>query len=253
MNWPDLLSLSLWMLPHAFLGVLAVVFYRRHLYREFPCFLAYVCYEIAEFFFLFALRSMSSVTAEQYRYAYYATLAFSVVLRFGVIEEIFRDLFREAHVLKVTARRSLRAVQVVLLVAGVLLAVYAPGDNSVRFVAGVTALNRGLAMVQSGLLLFLLFFCGFLGLSWRRPVFGITLGLGVISSVDLAIFAVRTEFSNGVWVPYLDLLRTGTYLVCVSLWIAYVLAPESKLEPSTVISDEEVNTWNKELQHLLRR
>jgi hypothetical protein len=252
MNWSSIFSLSLWILPHALLGVLAVVSYKRRLYREFPCFFIYVCYEIAEFFFLFALRSASSVTDEQYRYAYYATLALSVVLRFGVIEEVFRDLLRETPTLKVTGRRSLRVVQGLLLATGVLLAIYAPGNSSVRFIAGVSVLNRGLAMVQSGLLLFLLFFCGFLGLSWRRPVFGIALGLGVISSVDLAIFAVRAEFSNSMWLPYIDLLRTGTYLLCVALWIGYVLAPEPKPALSTIISDEELKTWNKEFQHLLR-
>ena len=252
MNWSSIFSLSLWVLPHALLGVLAVFFYKRRLYREFPCFFIYICYEIAEFFFLFALRSAPSVTDEQYRYAYYATLALSVILRFGVIEEVSRDLFRQAPTLKRTGRRSLRLVQLILLTTGVLLAIYAPSESSVRFIAGVSVLNRGLAMVQSGLLLFLLFFCGVLGLSWRRPVFGIALGLGVISSADLAIFAVRAGFSNSMWLPYLDLLRTGTYLVCVSLWIGYVLAPEPKPVPSAAISDEELKTWNKEFQHLLR-
>ena len=252
MNWSGIWSCSWWILPHALLGVLAVVLFKRRLYRAFPCFFIYVCYEIVEFFFLFAMRYVPSVTAEQYRYAYYATLALSVVLRFGVIEEVSRDLFRAAPTLKAAGRRSLRVAQLLLLATGVLLAIYAPSDSSVRFIADVSVLNRGLAMVQSGLLLFLLLFCGFLGLSWQRPVFGIALGLGVISTVDLAIFAVGAEFSNSIWLPYLDLLRTGTYLVCVSLWIGYVLAPEPKPVPSAAISDEELKTWNKEFQHLLR-
>jgi hypothetical protein len=252
MNWSSIFSLSLWILPHALLGVLTVFLYKRRLYREFPCFFVYVCYELAEFFFLFALRSAPSVTDEQYRYAYYATLALSVVLRFGVIEEVSRDLFREVSTLKVTGRRSLRVVQGLLLATGVLLAIYSPGNSTVRLIAGVSVLNRGLAMVQSGLLLFLLFFCGFLGLSWRRPVFGIALGLGLIASADLAIFAIRTEFNSSLWVPYLDHVRTGTYLICVSVWIGYVLAPEPKPAPYKVISDEELKTWNKEFQHLLR-
>jgi hypothetical protein len=252
MNWSVILFFSLWILPHAFLGVLAVVLYKKGLYREFPCFFVYVCYEIAEFLFLFALRFAPRVTDAQYRYAYYASLAVSVVLRFGVIEEVFRDLLREAPTLTLAGRRSMRVVQGLLLATGVLLAIYAPSDSSVPFIAGVSVLNRGLAMVQSGLLLFLLFFCGFLGLSWRRPVFGIALGLGVISGVDLAIFAIRAEFSNRVSVPSLDFLRTGTYLVCVALWIGYVLVPESKPAPSALVSDEELKTWNKEFQHLLR-
>jgi len=252
MNSHWVLLFFVWILPHLLLGVLAVFLWRRGLYREVPCFFVYVCYEIAEFCLLFALRLIPSVTNQQYRYAYYATLAFSVVLRFGVIEEVFRDLLREAHVVQVAMRRSLRIVQGTLLIAGILFAVYAPGDNSVSFVTGVSVVNRGLAMAQSGFLLFLIFLCSFLGLSWRRLVFGIALGLGVIASVDLGIFAVRAALSSSAWVPYLDLIRTVTYLTCVSTWIAYVAAPEHAAAPLTTISNEELKVWNKEFQRLLR-
>jgi hypothetical protein len=139
-----------------------------------------------------------------------------------------------------------------LLVTAVLLTIYAPGNNSVRWIAGVSVVNRGAAMVQCGLLLSLLLFSRFLGVSWSRPAFGITLGLGILTSVDLGIRTVRTEFSSDVWVPYLDLLSTGTYLVCVSIWIGYLLASELKPVPFAVLPQEEVETWNTEFQHLLK-
>src|SRR5208282_612700 len=55
MNWHKLLFLFLWISPHMLLGVLVVVLCKRRLYREFPCFLAFVFYEIAEFILLFTL------------------------------------------------------------------------------------------------------------------------------------------------------------------------------------------------------
>jgi hypothetical protein len=250
-NWPTLL---VWISPHVLLGLLAIILCKRRLYRDFPCFFAFVLYEIAEFILLFALRSVPSVTEEKYMYAYYATLMLSIILCFGVIDEVSRDLFCESQFLKAAARRSLQCVTGLLLVVGVLLAVYAPGDNSVRWIAGVSIVNRGAAMVQCGLLLCLLLFSRFLGLSWRRPAFGITLGLGILTSVDLAIRAVRTEFSSGIWVPYLDLLATSSYLVCVSIWIGYLLVPEPKPASLAVVpDDDEVETWNREFQQLLRR
>jgi hypothetical protein len=253
MNWPRLLSLLLWIAPHALLGVLAVVLCKRRLYRQFPCFSAYVLYEIAEFILMLTLHSVHSVTEKQYMYAYYATLTLSVALRFGVIDEVSKDLLRKSRFLKAAARRSLQGVTGLLLVMGVLLAIYAPGDNSVRWIAGVSVVTRGAAMVQCGLLLSLLLSSRFLGLSWRRPAFGITLGLGILTSVDLAVHAVRAEFSSDVWVPYLDLLATGAYLVCVSIWIGYLLAPEPKPASLEVLPhDDEVETWNREFQHLLR-
>jgi len=235
------------------LGVLAIVLWKRRLYRALPCFFAYVLYQIGEFILLFAMRSVPSVTGEQYAYAYYATLMLSIVLRFGVIDEVSKGLFRESQFMKAAARRSLQCVAGLLLVIGVLLAVYAPGDNSVRWIAGVSVVNRGAAMVQSGLLLSLLLFPGFLGLSWRRPAFGIALGLGILSSVDLAVYAVHAEFTGEGWTEFLNLLTTGTYLVCVLIWIGYSLAPEPAPVSLAVVPDDEVETWNRELQQLLRQ
>src|ERR1700677_4867998 len=208
-NWHALLSLSLWISPHALLGVLAIVLYRRRIYRGFPVFFAYVLYETAEFLLLFALRSVPGVSAKVYLYAYSATLLLSIALRFGVIEEVSKQLFRESQFLRVSAKRSLLCIQGLLLVMGVVLAVYAPSSNSFRLVAGIVVVSRGAAMVQCGLLLSLLLFSHFMGLSWRRPAFGIALGLGILTSVDLATSALRAEFTTEAIREYLNLLLTG--------------------------------------------
>ncbi len=257
MNWHRLLLLFLWTTPHVLLGVLAVVLCKRRLYREFPCFLAYVFYEIAEFIllftlYLFALYSVAGVTANQYAYAWSATLPFNIALRFGVIDEVCKDLFRDSQFLKAAARRSLLCVTGLLLGVGVLLAVYAPGDTSVKWFAGVSVVSRGAAMIQCGLLVSLLLFSRFLGVTWRRPAFGIALGLGVLTSVYLANYALRAEFTGKVAAGFLSLLTTGTFLVCVSIWIGYSLAPEPEPASLTFVPHDEVETWNTELQQLLR-
>jgi hypothetical protein len=249
-TWHKALELFLVVAPHVLLGVLAVVLWTRRLYREFPCFFAYLLYEVVTFVLLFALYSLGA--AKEYAHAYYPSQILSVVLRFGVIDEVSRALFRESRLLRVSIRRSLQCVTGLLVVTGVVLAVYAPGDNSVWWLADVDVVNRGAAMVQCGMLLSLLLVSRFLGLSWRRHAFGIVLGLGILTSVDVVIYGVRTEFSSNVWVPYLNLVRTGTYLVCVSIWIGYLLAPELEPAPLAVVPDEEVETWNRELQHWLR-
>jgi len=250
-NWQKLPSLFQLISPHVLLAVLAVVLYKRRLYREFPCFFAYVLYEIAKFIPLFALYSIPGA-GKQYAYAFSVTLMLSVALRFGVIDEVSKNLFRESQFLRVAARRSLQCMTGLLLVMGVLLAVYAPGNNSVRWHAGVFVVNRGAAMVQCGLLLSLLLFSRFLGLSWRRSAFGIALGLGVLTSVDLATYAIRAEFPSDVVRGVLNLLKTGAYLVCVSIWIGYLRAPELEPVSLTVVPHDEVETWNTELQHFLR-
>lgn len=107
-------------------------------------------------------------------------------------------------------------------------------------------------MVQCGLLICLLLFSRFLGLSWRRPAFGIALGLGILTSVDLATSAIRVEFTSDGTRDFLNLLIAVASLVCVSIWIGYLRAPE--LEPTSVavVPHDEVETWNRELQRLVR-
>jgi hypothetical protein len=251
-NWHKVLLLFLWVTPHVLLAALAAIMWKSRLYREFPCFFAYVLLQIGVFIILFALYSVQGVTGTLYQYAFSASLVFTIALSFGVIDEVSRNLFRESPFLKTSARRTLQCVAVLLCAAGVLLAIYAPGNNSVKWHAEVSVINRGAAMVQCGLLLCLLLISVFLGLSWRRPAFGIALGLGIMASVDLAASALRTEFTSDAAREFLNLLTTGTYLVCVSLWIRYLLAAEPEPAPPPVLPHDEVEIWNRELQHFLK-
>jgi magnesium-transporting ATPase (P-type) len=253
MDWHKALLLFLWITPHLLLVVVAAVVCKRRLYREFPYFFAYVLCRIAVFILLFALYTVYGVAGRQYTYVFSATLLLIIALGFGVIDEVSKDLFSKSPFLKVAARRLLRGVAGLLLAMGVLLAVYAPGNNSVQWHAGISVINRGAAVVQCGLLLALLLLSRFLGLTWRRLAFGITLGLGILASVDVAASALRAEFTSNAARELLNLLTTGTYLVCVSIWMGYLLAPE--LEPAaspTIGAPDEVETWNTELHNLLR-
>ncbi len=254
-NAQRVLLLFLWITPHVLLTVLAVVIWQRRLHREFPCFFAYVLFRVAAFVLLFTLFLVQGMTGSQYAYTFSVTLLIMIALSFGVIDEVSRYLFRESQLLKESAKRLLQGVGGLLLGVGVLLAVYAPGNNSIKWHAGVTVVNRGAAMIQCGLLLSLLLFSRFLGLSWRRPAFGITLGLAILTSVDLAASALRAEFVSDAAREFLNLLTTGTYLVCVSIWMRYLAAPEPEDAPQTMLPNDlnEVEIWNKELQHFLKQ
>ncbi len=252
MIWPSEPWQYLWVASIVLLGGLAVVLWKRGFYGEFPCFFVYLLYEVAENVLMYMLLKMK-VTGNQYAYAWAAMQSLSIALRFGVIDEVSRNLLRESQFLKVAARRSLQVITGLLLGTGILLAVWAPGNTRPQWFASVTVVTRGAAMVQTGLLLSLLLFSRFLGLSWRRHAFGITLGLGIMTSVHLATYALSAEFASWNWTRFLNFILTGTYFVSASIWTRYLLVPELKPIPVTVVPDEEVETWNKELQHLLRQ
>jgi len=251
--WHKVLILFLWVTPHVLLAVAAAIIWKRRLDRQYPCFFAYVLFRIATFILLFTLYCIESVQGPHYKYAFAVTLLCIIALSFGVIDEVSGHLFRESHFLTVSARRLLQCIACLLLAVGAVLAVYAPGNNTVWWQAGITAINRGAAMVQCGLLLSLSLLSRFLGLSWRRPAFGITLGLGILASVDLAASALRTEFTSDAVRDFLNLLTMGTYLVCVLIWVRYLVATETEPAPPPppVLPHNEVEIWNKALQQFL--
>jgi ABC-type nickel/cobalt efflux system permease component RcnA len=115
----------------------------------------------------------------------------------------------------------------------------------------LAVINRGVGIVQCGLLVFLMCFSRLLGLSWRGIAFGIALGIGVLSSVDIAVFAIRAQGNGEEWTQALNLLTTGSYLICSLIWLGYILAPERKTSAVTNVSGDEVDSWNRELQRWL--
>jgi hypothetical protein len=250
MDWHRLLSFCLWISPHVLLAVVAILICRRRLYREFPVFLVYTLYELVEFIVLFALVSFPSITGQQYKYVFVATLVLSIALRFGLIEEVVENLFRDHQFLKTLPKRQLRWLKIALAAAALLFAAYAPASGD-RLLGGLFMASRGVAMIQSGLLLFLLCFSRFLGLSRRNYAFGIAVGLGILATADLAIFALRAELAES-WTPLLNTVTAGSYLACVLVWMGYLLAPERQPALLSSVSAKDLKDWNSELQQLLR-
>ncbi len=250
MDWHRLLSFCLWISPRALLAVVSVLIYRRGLHRHFPVFLVYALYQVVEFIVLFALVSIPSVTGQQYAYAYGASLVLSIALRFGVIEEVVENLFRDRQFLKALPQRQLRWIKIFLAVAALLFAAYAPATGN-RLMGGLYMATRGAALIQCGVVLFLLCFSRFLGLSRRDYAFGIAMGLGVLATTDLATFALRAQLSES-WTPFLNTLTAGSFLVCALVWFGYLLAPERKPVLLATVSPKDLEDWNSELQQLLR-
>ena len=246
-HWYKFVLYYLWVAPHILLAVVPVVMFVRRLHKNFPIFFLYTLYEMLGFLLRFVVYVVSTRPGTLYRYVFIATLAGSTALRFGVIQEVFNNVFRDYTRLETVASVSMRWLTGLLVVAAVVVAFYSSGTVSDNLMAGVALLTRSVTIIQAGLLLFLFLLSRMFGLSWRSFTFGIALGFGILASTELAMSAARltdvTEHSKEL----LDLLPTGSYHVSVLVWLGYLLRAEKPVGAATY-PVPEMDQWSGELE-----
>src|SRR5882724_6103956 len=213
------IALYLWCAQPLLQSAVALVLWRRKLHKQFPVFFSYVLAQICIFAVTFPLNLYNY---EWFFYAYWPGAALSALLSFRVIHEVFLDVFRPYYTLKDLGTVLFKWTGVVMLLVSVVVA-FSNSANSDPLIQAITTLQRSVRMVQCGLILFLLLFSRFLGVSKRQQSFGLASGFGLFASVELILLALH---SGG----YLDVLRmalinTAMYDLAIVIWLGYALAP----------------------------
>ena len=182
MNWhSQTVVFCLWGVQPILQSVVAAIFWRRKLHRQFPAFFLFLLVQVANFAVTFPLWLMGSRTS--YFWLFWLGEAVNAVLGFKVIHEIFLDVFRPYHTLKDLGTLLFKWAGVVLLLLSVVVAFSNSSDRDPQ-VHALTTLQRSVGVVQLGLILFLLLFSRFLGVSRKQVSFGIALGFGLFAGVD---------------------------------------------------------------------
>src|SRR5258708_2164780 len=89
-------------------------------------------------------------------------------------------------------------------------------------VHAITTLQRSVRIVQVGLILFMLLFSSFLGVSRKQFSFGISLGFGLFAGVELMLMALN---SGGFVRPgNLNLINMVTYIIAILIWLCFSLS-----------------------------
>jgi len=189
----------------------------RKLHRTFPVFFAYVVFQVLNFVILFPIFRSGNTVA--YFYAYWISAAISLAIVFKVIHEIFLDVFRPYHTLKDLGTVLFKwAALVMLLVAMVVTAASQSGGDAPLTQAVIIG-QRCIRVVQCGLILFLLVFSKYLGVSWRQHSFGIALGLGSFATIDLITLALFS--GHQIHPPMVSFVNTTAYSLTILTWIVY--------------------------------
>ena len=211
------IQLALWIAhPVLELFLIGAMLWRR-LQRSFPVFFAYIVFQVLNFLVVFPIYKFGTTTA--YFYAYWISKGISLAIGFKVIHEIFLDVFRPYHTLKDLGTVLFKWAALVMLLVAVVVTASSQGSPDSPLVQAVIIGQRCMRVVQCGLILFLLVFSGYLGVSWRQSSFGIALGLGGFATVDLVGMAL---FSGGQIRPHmLSLINMIAYGLAIFVWIGY--------------------------------
>jgi hypothetical protein len=214
-------------------------------------FLAYTITDIVLSMALFIMDHSPSVTGHEYWKAHLCFTAVCIVLRFAIIREVFFHVFHAYPGLADMGPAIFQGALLILMLAGVAMAVSAPGNGLNPLLSGIHVLDRTVGLMQCGLLALLAAFSSYFRLSWRSHVLGIAVGLGIFSSVDLATAAIRVATGVAAANYVFDFVTMATYHCCVLIWLGYLLLPEPSRHVVKDLPENNLEEWNTELQRLL--
>jgi len=126
------------------------------------------------------------------------------------------------------------------------VAASSPVGDQGPIVQAVITVQRCVRVAQVGLVLFLMVFSRYLGVSWRQHSFGISTGLGLAAGVELGSLAFHVSgHASEVIVQVTNLVA---YNLAIAIWFGYALrpSPERTASPELFTS----HRWEKSLTDL---
>src|SRR5579871_4232533 len=213
-----ILYYALWILHPVLEAGVATFMIRRGLIRQFKFFFAYILAQLLTFAIIFPAYCWRSYFL--CFYLYWAFTAISVTCGFLVIHEVFVDVFRSFHTLRDLGSVLFKwAGLVMLLVAGVVSVSTTATDLPAVMQAIVTA-QRCVRIVQVGMVLFLLFFAHYVGVSRKQLSFGIALGFGSFAVIELIL--ICSWVGQHLTGPWMSVANMTAYNSSLALWLGYV-------------------------------
>jgi hypothetical protein len=209
---------ALWIAQPIFQLAIVVAILRTGKHKQFKYFFAYVIAQILGFAVVFPTYRHNPAAGF---YLSWISTALSVVLGFKVIHEAFLDAFRPFHTLRDLGTVLFKwAGLVMLLVAGV-VSVSTSSIDVAPWMQAILTAQRCVRIIQVGMVLFLLFFARYLGVSRRQYSFGVALGFGFFAVVELSLVAswVGDHLNN----LSLNLINMVAYNCALLIWFGYSL------------------------------
>jgi hypothetical protein len=224
----------------------ALVMWRRRLNKIFPAFYTLLLWDVLQFSVLFPVYLAGSY--KWYYYGFWVNMAVYVVLGFRVIHEIFLDVFRPYHTLKDLGTVLFKWAALVMLLVSAVVAFSKPTVDQGPIAHAIFTLHRSVRLTQCGLVLFLLVFSKYLGISWKQKSFGLALGFGALATTEMGVIVLN--IGGYITSAFMNVCNLIAIDLSVLVWLGYMLAdsPEREAKVSLVQS----HRWEQTLTDLQR-
>lgn len=238
-----LLYYALWFAhPTLQLGIAAIMV-GRGLHRKFKFFFGYILVQLITFAVVFPAywRSSSAVY-----YLYWGCEVFSVAFGFAVIHEVFVDVFRHFPTLRDLGTVLFKWAGLVMLLVAVVVSLSAPSTHMALWVQAIITTQRCVRIIQVGMVLFLLLFAHYVGISRRQHSFGIALGFGAFAVIELVLIASWVGQHLGD--PWMSIINMTAYNGSLLVWLGYVAAKRAARDASAVLLQPQ--RWEQSLSDI---
>jgi len=241
----SVLYYALWSAHPVLQLVIAGLMLKRGLRRRFKFFFAYILTQIVTFAVIFPAY-WHRQNYEVCFYLYWVCTAISVAFGFGVIHEVFVDVFRSFHTLRDLGSVLFKwAGLVMLLVAGV-VSVSTNSSEMPPWMQAIITAQRSVRMIQVGMVLFLLFFAHYVGVSRRERSFGIALGFGSFAVVELVL--ISSLVGNHLGNPWMSMVNMTAYNASLLVWLGYIAVKSPVRDASASLL--QTQRWEQSLSDI---
>ena len=227
--------------------------YTSNLWRELRMFFVYTLFCVFRTGLLVFFRNVFGAASAIYLAGYSISMLADTALAFLVIQEVYAGVLFRYEGLRALSTMIFRWAFMLLALVAIVTAVAVPAMDSSPYLNALTLFERSAMIVELGLVVLLFVLARALALGWRECVFGITVGLCLFCSLDLAALALRVHYGPSGSLVY-STFKSLAYMSTVAIWTVYIFRSEQSRNREVVPFQSDVlDSWNSAVQQFLNR
>jgi len=179
-----------------------------------------------------------------YFYSYWTFYLLESVLIFWLLQNMFKQALNPLDGIKKMGMRVFQGVAVLSVLLAIATSLGPHVTSSKFIIAAVSQIQRSQSIITLCLLLFVCFAAGPLGMSYRSRIFGVSLGLGILSTSSL-VLSVWIPQNRGSIYTWINVANGAAILCTMLLWAGYFSFPEPKRRFISIPTTSPFLRWNQ--------